>query len=60
MIELLIAFLISLGWNINADQTNISVHQDDNNRFGIVLTDDAEPKFFNATYDGVTKTFHLN
>lgn len=51
MIELIIAFLISIGW-VAPEQTNdLKISSEDNHRYGIVHTDDVGAKSITVVQD---------
>ena len=62
MINLIIAFLISLGWTSLSDssKSNVSIVENPNNRFGIVILDEIQQKItINLVYDPISGTFKV-
>ena len=61
MIQLIIAFLISLGFQIKADQSDaVVINQTEGQNYGIVITDDVGTRtHITLVYDEVTKTFKI-
>ena len=59
MIQLIITFLISLGFNIES-QNDITVNSHQEDSYGVVITDDFGTKsYITLVYDEVTKTFKV-
>ena len=59
MIQLIITFLISLGFNIES-QNNITVNTHHGDSYGVVITDDFGTKsYITLVYDEVTRTFKV-
>ena len=60
MIELIIAFLISLGWLTGNPKTDHVIVDDlGGNRYGVVSTDDVGTRSVIINYDASTGTFKL-
>ena len=57
MIELIIAFLISIGWC--SPKALVSIKNEGNGRFGIVTTDDGYPKSATVVYDSQLGIFRV-
>ena len=61
MIQLIIAFLISIGFNIGPDNTDaVTVTEQGNENYGIVITDDVGTvSKITLIYDEATGTFEF-
>lgn len=61
MIQLIITFLISIGFNLESQNPNagyVNSHNDDS--YGVVITDDFGTKsYITLVYDEVTRTFKV-
>ena len=59
MIDLIIAFLLSIGWMTPSGAKETSITDNGNDKFGVVVVDDGYPKYITVTYDPETGTFHI-
>ena len=60
MIELIIAFLLSIGWLTNDPNANTKIVSEDSNKIGVVSTDDVGTRMITITYDPETGTFTIS
>ncbi len=61
MIQLIIAFLISLGFHLNPDNTGaVTISQQEGQCYGIVITDDVGTRsYMKLVYDEPSGTFKV-
>ena len=59
MIELIIAFLISIGWYTPTQKSTISVNETSANKYGIVVVDDGYPRYGTVVYNELLGIYQL-
>ena len=59
MIQLIIAFLISIGWLTTSTKQTIEVDNQGNNRYGVVSTDDVGTRNINVLYNEQSGVFSI-
>ena len=61
MIQLIISFLISLGWVIPSDKNSasVSITETSENRYGVVVIDEIQQRTATLIYESATGTFSV-